>query len=315
MAGLLALTLVPTMVLAWLGYRDLVRREQDLRVNHAATIALARDKLSAELTALDSRIPRALPAEVASTDLPAIQGWLSGVAAANPWTSDLHFVSDSNAIVTRALRYGWQSAGVDDAAPSQAIRFAEEAEFVTRDLPMAVERYRTAYSAASDDAAKCLAQARIGRTLFKLGRLAEAVAAYRQLHAIAGATRSPRGVPYAIIALEEIVDGLDRGSTVQERRRTVLELVTTIINAPWDGSAGYAYHLKRAIALTPSLDEPLASQALTRLGEARAIEALAVTGAAENRGVRYRVSSEFVEKHLLPTDTTAVAVNPDVKVV
>jgi signal transduction histidine kinase len=282
----LALTLGPTVALGYLGYRNLAERERGLRVTYTAAANVVRDRLANEFTTLRATLPAEPPVSIEATRVSAIQTWLRTVAADAPWAADFFVTRSDGAVVTPALWLGWtygpaSAAAQGDDEVAASIRAAETAEFVKHDLAAALAAYRQALTEARSASARALAQSRVARTLVKLRRLDEGVVAYRGLLTSAGDTATVHGLPYAVIAREEIVDGLAALGRAPERDRAAGELLDYVVQRPWDVDAGYGYHLKHAIDTGRTAAAPeLQQRAAAGLAEVAAIEHIQQNAAA-----------------------------------
>ena len=314
----LVLTLGPTCALAYLGYRDLARRERDLAVTYAATATVLRDRVTTEIRSLRLTLPSDLPSTVDATRLEAVQAWLKRTAASHPWAANLHVVLSSGIIVTPSLSHGWTTDVVEDPAISTALQRGEDAEFKRQDLDGALEAYRAAASASRTPALTAACQARLGRTLFKLRRYDDGIVQYRAVMTSAGETATRYGLPYVALALEEIADGLDAEGRTVDRTRAFSELLTFLVDKPWDIAAGYGFHLRRTLDRpAPGIDPTLVTRGRNRLAEVAEVERLAeLPGANEKPSrteVRYRIRREYVQSTILPRVASASALGDNLR--
>jgi signal transduction histidine kinase/tetratricopeptide (TPR) repeat protein len=246
--------LLPALLLGYVGVRALAERSNSLRATYTATTALVRDRLVTELTSLESALAMALGRPAARLEEPAsARAWLHGLAASTPWLAE-PFLLDGGAVTTSDLVAGGSRPNPLSARPGMiaALREAEAAEFVDGRLDLALAKYRQAIRSASSDAARGFVLMRVGRTLFKLRRFEEGIAEYRAVLALSPGTLDPHGIPYAVNALLEIVDGLEALGLATETPAHRLRLLQLIVDHPWDADGGYHYYLSRAVESAPA---------------------------------------------------------------
>jgi tetratricopeptide (TPR) repeat protein len=90
-------------------------------------------------------------------------------------------------------------------------------EFRQNDLNLALGHYRRALKLAPTPEARAGALARIGRTLFKLRKFDEGLESYRAILTLSPDTLDAHGLPYRVIALSQIHDGLEAVGRADER--------------------------------------------------------------------------------------------------
>ena len=100
----------------------------------------------------------------------------------------------------------------------------------------------------------------IGRTLFKLERFEEGIERYRETVDLDTDLTNPNGIPYRVIALSQIADGLGQIGNVAEQDRARGTLLDYLLAHPWDLEHGYRYYL------TSGLGALSAGESAARLG-------------------------------------------------
>ncbi len=242
------LILIPSAVLGYLGFRSIAKKGDSLRTNYTATIVLVRDRLEAEVSRLEAEIgAEALRVVTNPGSTLDIRQWLASRGADHDWLVDPFFVHTNGGVITARVSSGWPSEAADRAKvnPRLAalIRQAEAAEFVAGNLGSALRQYRGARESATSSDELCLVVSRIGRTLFKMDRVREGIARYREILDLDTDLTDSNGIPHRVIALSQIADGLGRLGEVQEQDRTRRELVDYLLDHPWDLERGYGYSL------------------------------------------------------------------------
>lgn len=263
----LGLTLVPGLALGYLGFLAVAEREGSLRTNYTATITLVRDRLAGELARQESAIRSDLSDLQHVLDNPEVaQSRLQAIAAARPWLRE-PFLLKGERVLAAGLASGWSRPLVDPFTGASGLRLmmqtAEHAEFVRRDLELALGHYRAALALAPSVVTRGLVTLRIGRTLFKLRRFEESIATYSSIPTLAPDAADPNGIPYQVAALLQIADALASLNRTAERARCHQQLLHYIVNHPWDIEHGYGYYLGLALSV-PSIDVDLAREARAR---------------------------------------------------
>jgi signal transduction histidine kinase len=254
--ALVALILVPGGALGYFGFRALTEREQSLRTNYTATTVLVRDRLLAELVRLESSLPP-----------PANASELATLKAGRDWLVTPFILRADGSVMTARLHEGTQAIPSDALEPLPAVSAivaeAERAEFVRRDLDAALRCYRSALngSPAPSVAARAFILTRVGRTLFKLRRFGEGIATYERAAALAGDALDRNGLPFAVIARLQIVDGFEALHRTVDMAASRQELAHYVVDHPWDLENGYAQHLVRVLDFIPRDDPAQATAA------------------------------------------------------
>ena len=284
-ATAVALVIVPGLALAYVGLQSIGEREAGLRRNYAATTVLVRDRVAAELTRLEMQFGAELAQlKAASGEPTALRRWLADQSRIRPWL-DTPFVVTRDAVVTARLSSRRVSLPPSDAEfdrlPASFLQ-AEAAEFRTGDLAQALASYRQARSAASTDAVRALAQARIARTLFKLHRLDESLAAYRSLCDVDPAIVDPNGIPFGFVARSQMTELLAALGRAAERDEAARDSLRFALENPWDADRGYGYYLRRAAEAVKTREGTL--EALADLGwlESEIVPRLAVVRSSDS---------------------------------
>jgi signal transduction histidine kinase len=269
----LALTIGPILVLAFLGYHIVEEREHNLRLTYTATGGLVRDRLATAVALLESTLTKDAVGLGDLDHAEAIQTRLRELATALPWIDDLFVVRPPASLVSAeaCLSCPGSFPKSNTAATSPVIREAETAEFQRSELAAALQLYRQALNQAHEPAGRSLARARIGRTLFKLNRIEEGIATYRQLESEAGNSVDAHGVPYVVVARAEIADMLATAGKAGEAAGASLELASWIAGHPWNVDAGYGYYVRRALAAAHT-DKDLHSRLTRCLSAVETIE-------------------------------------------
>jgi len=242
------LVLVPSIVLGYLGFRSVSKRAESLRTNYNTTIVLVRDRLEAEVDRLESEVGGAARAFVADPrSLADRMAWLRAQATNREWLADPFFTLADGGVITSGL---WSTSPRESAGPllsnprlAGLIRQAETAEFANGNLEQALSLYRQAQQTADSTAGRSLTLSRVGRTLFKLGRIREGISSYRDLLGIEADTMSASGVPYHVVALSRLSDGFDELGEPAQRDATQRVLLEYLVENPWDLQCGYGYYL------------------------------------------------------------------------
>ncbi len=245
---MVVLILAPGLALGYSGFRTLAEREQSLRTNYNATTTLVRDRLVAELTRLESSVPFA-----------SGQSELALIESKEDWLEAPFILRGDRSVTMARLQAGVAShvpavpGGM--AAVAALVRSAEHQEFVGNDLHTALALYRRALTRVpgTSVAARAFLLTRVGRTLFKLERFAEGISEYRRAESMAGDALDGNGLPFALIALLQVIDGygaLNQPEAVAEAQQ---QLAGRVLNYPWDVDDGYVQHLTRVLdGLSPA---------------------------------------------------------------
>jgi len=247
--------LLPGLLLAYVGVQSLAERSSSLRATYTATTALVRDRLATELTNLESELAIEVERPAVRLGEPAsARAWLRSLVASGPWLADPFLLRLEGGAITTSLVAGGSRRNPLAAQPrmTAAIREAEAAEFAEGRLEDAPAKYRQALGSASSDAARAFVLMRIGRTLFKLRRFEDGIAEYRAVLALPAGTIDPHGIPYAVNALMEIVDGLDALGRATGKPPYQIRLLQLIVEHPWAADDGYGYYLSRAVESAPA---------------------------------------------------------------
>ena len=259
------LILIPSVLLGYLGLRSITKQGDSLRTNYTATIVLVRDRVEAEVGRLEAEIgTRALGVATNPGSARDTQEWLASRAANDHWLADPFFVHANGGVITAAVSSGWpaEATGRPEATPAftAQIRQADTAEFETGNLEDALRLYREARELTTAADGVCLVLSRIGRTLFKLERFEEGIERYREIVDLDTDLTNPNGIPYRVIALSQIADGLGQIGNVAEQDRTRRTLLDGLLAHPWDLERGYRYYL------TSGLGALSAGETAARLG-------------------------------------------------
>jgi signal transduction histidine kinase len=320
MAFALALTLGPTLVLAYLGYRSLADRDRSLRITYSAAANLIRDRLADEMRALEAQVPARVPSSIDESRLEPTQAWLRSLEPTVPWARDLVVVYADGRVVTPVLYRGWSRTPRTgrSAELSAAVDKAEAAEFRGNNLEGALQEYRHALTLARGAGDRAFVRSRIARTLAKLQRLEAAIEEYQTVRSKSLDATAAHGLPLAILALEEIVDAYTSLRQPAERDRAAAELVEEMLERPWDLDDGYRYHLKRGVAVGAELPSATVERAASVLSEATAVEAVkplpGVAAPDERPAVRYRVRPDHVANTLLAKASAGVDLGSSTRV-
>ena len=267
--AMVALIVAPGLTLGYFGFRALAEREQSLRTNYTATTVLVRDRLAFELARLESSLSTA-----------GTQAQLAALETQHDWLQKPFVLRADGSVLTAQLQAGMLSQPGDALATLPAVAAAvvdaERQEFTRGDLETAIRLYRLALSRVPprDVAARAFVLTRIGRTLFKLRRFEEGIAQYEAASAVAGDAVDGNGLPYAAIAMLQIIDGAaalrrpDAQASAQER------FARYVIGHPWDLDNGYRQHLARVAAWLPPGDAVGHAAAAALVKEAAAVDGL-----------------------------------------
>jgi hypothetical protein len=255
--ALLGLVLVPGLALAYFGLRGVAERENTLRTHYLATITLVRDRVVAEMSRREDGVRDLFKASglhpAAATNALTATTWLENLTTAHPWLRT-PFLMSAEAVVTGGAHAGVTERASDPLAafPEAADRVAaaEAAEWAARaDLDAALRHYREALATVpAGSRAALFILTRIGRTLFKLIRYADGIAVYRQVVAAPSGALDRHGRPFAVIALTQIVDGLNELDRPDGRARAEVELLDYVLNHPWGLDEGFGHYLRLALA-------------------------------------------------------------------
>jgi signal transduction histidine kinase len=286
--AMIALIVAPGLTLGYFGFRALAEREHSLRTNYTATTVLVRDRLAFELARLES-----------SASPPSTQPQLAALEAQNDWLEMPFILRADGSVLTARLHAGMLPQPGDVLATLPAVAAAvfdaERQEFARADLETAVSLYQLALSRVPprDVAARAFVLTRIGRTLFKLRRFAEGIAQYEAAAALAGDAVDGNGLPYAAIAMLQIIDGSaalrrpDAQASAEER------FARYVIGHPWDLDNGYHQHLARVAGLFPPSDTASHAAAAALVKEAAAVDGI-------RKEIHARVRPELMAQDAVP---------------
>jgi signal transduction histidine kinase len=244
----LALVLVPGVILSYVGLSGLAEREDAMRASYASTVALVRDRLADQITRLESALPS-----------PKNQAELTDLKTNNAWLDRPFVVNSRGCVMTSTLSFGCTTV-VDPLSglPRVAghVADAESEEFERGNLNAALRHYREALALVPSSApsARLLLLSRIGRTLSKLKRPAEATSTYQSLIGAADNVLDRNGLPYALGGLVQLVD---LGGTAEAQSAAERQLFQFILDRPWDLDNGYREYLAR---VRIAADDPLAKR-------------------------------------------------------
>jgi tetratricopeptide (TPR) repeat protein len=181
-------------------------------------------------------------------------------------------------------------------AVAAALFDAERQEFARGDLETAVSLYQLALSRVPqrDAAARAFLLTRIGRTLFKLRRFGEGIAQYEAAAASAGDAVDGNGLPYAAIAMLQIIDGSAALRRHDAQASAEQRFARYVIGHPWDLDNGYRQHLARVAGLLPPGDTAGHAAAAALVKEAAAVD-----------GIRKEIHARVRPELLAPDTRTA----------
>jgi len=254
--AMVLLVLGPGLVLGYFGFRAQSEREEGLRISYTATTILVRDRLAAELTRLES-----------SVSPPASQPELASLEASHGLLEMPFILRSDGSVLAARLQAGMLPQPPDALAALPAVAAsvsdAEHHEFVRGDLESALRLYRRALTRVPrhDDAARAFVLTRTARTLFKLRQFAEGVVQYRAAAAIAGDAVDRHGLPFAVIALLQIIDGCAALRRPDELAAAQQQYARYVLEHPWDLDNGYGQRLAQVIAYIPPDDTAAHAQA------------------------------------------------------
>jgi len=270
---MLLLVLVPGLALAYVGLRGLAEQARTLRSNYSATALLVRDRLMAALAAREQPLSAA-PA--LSDDARAARQELAAIEAANTWLRCPVLIRTGGVLISSRLTSKWTGSSDDSLTPletSRRVADAEREEFVRRNLDAALRTYREALSwSGGSVATRAFLLTRLGRTSAKLGRLADAAETYRRVLAVAGEARDANGLPYAVIALLQLIELQHALGHPGDERQAEQDLRRYVVEHPWDLDDGYRTYLNRAVRSAPASDAALVDRAQALLNEAEDID-------------------------------------------
>jgi signal transduction histidine kinase len=263
-------TLAAGLTLGYLGLRAVGDREHATEVAYTATSVLIRDRMLAELSTLEAEIGRrAIGAPLRETSPGAAEAWLGDTSLGPDWDVEPLLIRDGGGVTTASLSFAWTpvrlGTSVGSPAFADAIREAETKEFGPRTLETGLAAYRRALTLASGPDARALAWSRIGRVLFKLLQFDAGLAAYREVLNASGDIAGPNGIPYAVTARLQSIDGLDALGRRDDSLQVARELLVWMIEHPWDGRDGYTYYLSRARRLLAGRDPDLDARVARRI--------------------------------------------------
>lgn len=188
LASLLATTVVVTTALGWFGWRLVVQQR-----------ALDEQRVREQIEQRADVVAAAIRGRLAETG-ERLSGWLASPTTPLPTIDAAAIVTISPDGVAVAPAGGLPFVPAVDDPSSQAVVFdsIERIEFVQRQVASAADRYRELIT-HRDEHVRAGALLRLGRVLRKMGDLAGALEAYRQLAAL-GATRTD-GLPAELAGL------------------------------------------------------------------------------------------------------------------
>ncbi len=272
-----ATTLALVTALAWMSW-ELVRQEGALagqrmqeRRESAADLAVA--SLQKSLSQLEAQLTR-----LSTLAAPALREQANGFAAGLPQDSALLVFSanDLEAFPARRLLF-YPHVPVATAPPpggisgdarvlagdARVLAAAEELEFRQQDYPKAIAALRPLVRHA-DAAVRAEAQARLGRNLWKSGRVTEALAAYEELASLRGVPVA--GLPAELVAREGRLLVFEKQKNEEAARREAAALAAALRGGGWRiHRAAYDFYRSEASrglgAISPEPAEALAVSA------------------------------------------------------
>jgi signal transduction histidine kinase len=268
LSAAVGLTLLAGGALGWMGFRALLERERSIHTHHTSTTVLVRDRLLAEVARLESEVGRDLTRAARGLRTSrAARAWLAQLVTRHQWIRHPVLVDGAGGLAGLDLEAGWppgEGLPASDAAFAALIDQAETTEFARRDLGAALRQYDAAIRRADAPAERALAQMRAARVLYKLGRYDEGLDRYRAVSHIDASLVDANGVPYAVSALRQTIDGLASLRRTEDRLKAERQLRNLVLEHPWDVSAGYEHHLSVALSLEGARDPEPAPAVLAR---------------------------------------------------
>jgi signal transduction histidine kinase len=230
MALLLAATVVPVIILGWLGWRLLLEDQVLENRRIQARLESAAEGIAAALDRNLSEIEAQLSALTAAT---ALQARTSASKLGNDAGEDALVVLIDQAGVEafpvgRLLYYPLLPAL---SKPDEKVFAAGEAMELQRNDPAGASAVFRELARSTDPGIRAGALLRLARSLRKTGRPDEALAAYGELSALRTATI--RGIPADLLARQARCSLLDEMARVPEMNREARTLYSDLQNGRW----------------------------------------------------------------------------------
>ena len=109
---------------------------------------------------------------------------------------------------------------------------AESAEFVTKNLPLAIQSYKTLTNSVQDDSSRALVLNRLARCYMKSGNLKQALNTYNAILKDFSNELSSEGVPLGIIAFFQI-GTITQKTEPEKAKQIVLEFYYRLVSPEW----------------------------------------------------------------------------------
>lgn len=295
-ALIVGIAVVPLGGLAWVGLqlveqdRVLEAQQARQRVERAADLAVA--AIDRELAGWEHR----LPGLRADWNEPAVALTVEGVSVEIQSAPPLAY---------------WPVAPRLPEAPAETFAAPEAAEFRDRDLSVAAAAYRR-LAGSADPAVRAGAIARLGRVSRKMGRAAEARAAFASL--AGDETVAVHGIPASLLSAYAIGISLEASGARDRLREHGSRLARDLRSGRWQlNSDLYALYSADARRWTESRDEGVSPLAATGAGagaepawgELLAAAAARVTGESRGRDTPGREVLEIGGQRLTVLQATA----------
>jgi signal transduction histidine kinase len=115
---------------------------------------------------------------------------------------------------------------------SELFKAAESAEFVTKNLPLAIQSYKTLANSVQDDSSSALVLNRLARCYMKSGNLKQALNTYNVILKDFSNELSSGGVPLGIIAFFQI-GTITQKTEPEKAKQIVLEIYHRLVSPEW----------------------------------------------------------------------------------
>lgn len=247
-AGFL-LILIPCIILSYLDYKAISKREGTDRLNYKFTLDFIRDKIEYDIISREEKLSASLN-ELQVNNLPVnyLKSWLSSAETQNPIITNPFILRQDGAIILTSISSGWEKSKIEFPEVSENIlsdfKSAENAEFSEKNFNKAVDFYNNALkNASSGDSIQLLM--RIGRCYFNNHDYVKAIGVYKQLLNFKNPEITFSSVPVPVIALSQTADVYTAMHEYNQSFKVQLDLYKRLVENPWDISGGtYFYYLK-----------------------------------------------------------------------
>jgi signal transduction histidine kinase len=251
-AGFL-LILIPCIILSYLDYKAISKREGSDRLSYKFTLDFIRDKIEHEIISREEKLSAQLnELQVNNQPVNYLRSWLSSAETQNPIIMNPFLIRKDGGIILTLISSGWEKSKIEFTEVSENIlsdfKSAENAEFIEKKFSKAADLYNNALkNASSGDSIQLLM--RIGRCYFNNHDYVKAIGVYKQLLDFKNPEITFSSVPVPVIALSQTADVYTSMHEYNQSFKIQLDLYKRLLENPWDVSGGnYFYYLKTVSA-------------------------------------------------------------------